>query len=600
MTVVNPIKDDDKCPCGTGREYKDCCQTSDRNTRREDFLQRTGVRIGGSDIYGKKQPVSEIYKILSNIPIAQAILELSSIGIILANTKHRAELDKKLTRDLLDVYQYQRFVNFSKKLSCEYVLFTEKAVTILMQMSRVHCSKDNVYRGKGSYRHQIGRAILLINDLIAEINNYGELDPDLPRIDAINKITPSIIRDAIFRDSDQVRYAIPRASLIFDKFKATVKNKFDFDVIISSMCGFDFKTYFEASYVINGYWDMQTYDEWSSEHVVIDPENVFLNMGASKDRYRKALNYFTQDAIADAPVLPGDNDINGWRCFVYEMYDLRRRPLLKIDGKICCGSKKFLEALWWHAPYYLVMDNSVNKEKDAFFKFLGDSMEEYIYCLTKDALGQKCSRRALRNGTPVNDGVIELATNWLAFIETKAARPTKEMASGNTPLLDMKEFKSKIHYGAKQLADRIREFRSENSYSGRISPCLVTMGFLPLDSVLWELIHSGIQDTGLMVDLNNDPLLISDPLGWEVFCSLVKSGTSVHEIFNKRLSKTDLKTGSFKDYLYIVHCASNEPPHIDLLSLYEDIVEGVMKTFDKGKLNRDTIPGAWKTIFPIP
>ncbi len=582
----------------SGRAYFECCKMSDQNTTAQCFTERMVVRVCGRDLYSGSLGINEIIQILKTIPLKAAIIELSSAGILLANSIPSDGTTEKLTQHFLDDYQLKKFRSFERRHEGKMVLMSEQGVMVLLQMARIYCERNADPGSIGMYRAKMGRAMLIVNDLLARIDDYGQLPNIAARLSILRGLTPFLMRQSIFMDSDQPRYSIPRSVLIFSKMNKIVANTFSVDDVIRNACGFDLKTFLEAAFIVNGYWLTQTYDKWAPQQVIINPSTVFSLMGNSASRYSKALDYFTQDTVADAPTLPLEEDVDGWRRFVYGAYDLRKRPLLRLDDGVYCGSLKFTQDLYWHAPYYLVIDNSIDTEKDRFFQFCGDSFEEYIFALTRDAFGENCSRIELASGTPFNDGVIKITDDWLLIIETKAAKPTRNMASGNTPFLDMSEFENKIHYGAQQLADRITEYRRETGYNGRISPCLLTMGSMPLNSMLWELINDGIRDTGLAADLRNDLLLISDPVGWEVFCSLVRAGDSAADILNQRLTQTNWKTDKFKDFLYCVPCQSSEPPHEGLLSLHEDIVEDICKTFNRGTYKRRSIGDEWRQIFP--
>ena len=176
---------------------------------------------------------------------------------------------------------------------------------------------------------------------------------------------------------------------------------------------------------------------------------------------------------------------------------------------------------------------------------------------------------------------------------------TEEMASGDTPLIELDDFEKKIRYGLRQLSKRIGEYRAETGFDGRITPVLVTMGFIPLDSMIWELIHHGIRDTGLMDDLKVDLPIMTDPVGWECLCAAVRSGHDARKIFELRLTRTDWKTGDFKAFLYqAVFKQTGEPPHKELLSLFENIVDRITQNFRSGSLRSTKLIGAWKEVFP--
>jgi hypothetical protein len=476
------------------------------------------------------------------------------------------------------------------------IIFTEQGVLVLLQLSRAYCRKIDHSAQIGEYRQNLGKAILLINDLLANIDSIGQnqLEGEL-RANYINRITPFLIRQYLFVDSDEVRYALPRSKIIFELFKDRMGHKFDISSVVKQSYGFDLNVFFETSMFLWIYWGGLTSKEFDKNYVAMNPDTVFSKMIEEGKDYQSALKAFSQDAIMDPTLIPNRNDMDAWRCFVYQMYDLRRKPLLRLGENLYCGSMKFLGDLWWHAPYYLVIDKCVDKKP--FFEYLGDAFEEYIFRLSKNAFGERCSRFVLDNGNPLNDGVVELALDWKIVIEAKAARPTKEMTSGNTPLLLMKEFETKIKKGIRQLAKRIQELRSDG-FIGRISPCMVAMGFLPLDMHIWEIIHDGIRETVILADENIDCLIISDPAGWELFCALVTSGVSAESILNLRLSRTDLKYGNFKDFLRAEILKKDKTFHVGLVSLFEDFMEGLTSgAFGVSSFARLTESGIWKKIF---
>ena len=568
---------------------------SDLNTNPNNLFKGIKVRVGGYDLYGKKQPLDKIIDYLKKIPVDAALAEITCLSTLF----HNGLVEKNILSYYLDRYQLDKLDKWKKSRKKSAVVFSEQGLLVLLQLARIFANKGKSGWNLGQCRFQIGRMLLLVNDILAEVDSIPDCKTDVEdRIQYVKRWSPFFVRQLLYIDSDQIRYAIPRSRIVFSINRELVEKKFDVSQKMVDQIGVSLDSYYELILMVFTYWKGMRPERLDLNRVSMNGDTVFEKTGNS-NHFQESLKHISQqydDIHCDS--IPDQNDIDGWRSFVYQMYDLRKKPLLSSEGRIYCGSLRFLEELIWQSPYYLMLDILEKDDKNLFFQYMGESFERYVYRLSKDAFGESCSQYCLQNGNPLNDFVVDLSNDWKIIVEAKACRPTSSMTSGNTPLLEMKEFDSKIKYGISQLSDRISELRAEG-FRGRVSPVLLSMGPIPVNGHIWEMINSGIMKTGFYSDQQCDWLIIADPVGWEVFCAEVKSGNNAESILELRLSRTDLKYGSFKDFLYREVCQGKlEAENSSLLSLYEDVFDEILSSsFNGGLSDRRYEMGLWKSVF---
>jgi hypothetical protein len=349
-------------------------------------------------------------------------------------------------------------------------------------------------------------------------------------------------------------------------------------------------------------FSQQEYNQWNGDNFRIDRVRYFENIKVRREPLDAALAALSMDAKATSAELPSQGDAKGWRDLAYGSFDLRKRPLLSLGNFLYCGNVSFVEDLFWSWPYYAVIDDltAKGKSRKPFFDAFGEAFEDYVQDLGAYAFGTKFRQITMKSNVPLDDGVIDVAPDWLAVVEVKGARPTVALLLGEQPLTEVQDFETKIRPGIQQLADRIGEYLSESGFKGRISPILVTSGFLPFDPIIWELINTELVQTGIYKLPNVDAPIVCDPVGWEVLCALVKSGTELGTMLNARLTKTHWKSGPFKTFLYeYIGRPDREPMLRPRISLYGDIVDKLAQRLGPTKLVRDEIgPGEWRAVFP--
>jgi hypothetical protein len=264
---------------------------------------------------------------------------------------------------------------------------------------------------------------------------------------------------------------------------------------------------------------------------------------------------------------------------------------------------EFIVEALWDLPYYLVLDalKNASRKRQDYWRFLGSSFELYITSLLKLSFGPRFRTIDTGvSGNPLNDGVVFLDQDVMLVFEIKKYRPTTNLTVDETPITESEDFEKRILDGFQQLSNRIEEYVSSTGFSGRLVPFLVTMGFIPMSPQVWELMNTRLSDLFVLRCLQIDFPVVSDPLGIEVFTAAVRSGVSAIELLDKRDEKTTWRQGAFKDFLYEAFAEMNleEPRNEVLVNLFEDMAEVVAGRFGSKVWDRDSVPGAWRDVFP--
>jgi hypothetical protein len=560
-------------------------------------------RLGYENLEIKQQlGVKFMIKTLTEMPLLETILRVSSINLLISNDKRIDKTESRLREVHLNPNLQNRILRFEQQEGVG-VVFNRQAALLLIHLSRHYCSANTPPNSLKHLDLNLGLLFLLANDFLTFIEDLKFKDNDLDH--NLRLMAPHITRQYLFNHSYQERYLVPQSWLIFEglKDKAKAHNFIDLSAILKETRGFTLDEYFTVLTILYCYWGRLTFEKWEHKYIIIDPEVVFEKIKIPKEKYLKILDSLSVKVCPTAKH-PDLKNILDWKKEIYEYFELRLKPLIKIDNRYVCSDIEFVKSAFWNGPYHMILtDYPQTPIAKKMMNFLGDTTEFFVRAVGKDAFKEKFKDIINGNGHPLGDGVIEINKDWIVIIESKAARPGIEIVSGDKPITELNDFKKLLKDGITQLNDRISEYREHDKFTGRITPILITAGHVPQHEIIWDFVMKELGKLSIMNDKKTDFPFVMDLEAWNVICAAEKAKIHISEILTARYKNDSVKTSSPSYFLFRLifnDQTLQEPLHPELFSLFEDRMEGLTtKLFEKIFKKRTTTTGIWKPIFDL-
>jgi hypothetical protein len=549
-----------------------------------------GVRLGAKEIWDDSggDPYQGLKTTLNGISKDPALQLVTGLGILISNSD-RDELESKLRNkfwrtDVLDIIK-----TFAEKAPVK--MFSDISYLVVLQMIRSgHLGSEKSGDSVEKTLEKLGKALLYSNELASTYSSRADEDPE--------SYIRFSCREILFNHEPQLRYTLARSYLIYEHLKPSLTQDPDFiDINLEFKNAFNFELsdFFDAIFCVYSYWGQQSIDKWDPSYTVINPTVVFpQNKG---EQLLRVLKELSADLFCDLQMPQTDAE---WRQFVYEFFDLKRRPLLLHEGVYYCSILRFVQELYWNGPYYLLIDSiSDQAKKKRLFRYLGKAQEIYIQKIAHYSFGKKFKILKTPQGHPLGDGCIELKANQLVVLESKASRPSRELISGTELPKETTSAKKMLYDGLEQLSDRIQEY-IKGGYTGRVFPVLITGGYFPLNPQLWD--HFLEKTRGLFL-FNNPQIafpLVIDIEAFEIICASRSAGMNILKLLQEK-ARTEWQKEGFNAYLYHHYFPSqkkSEPPLPVLLDVFHHRMYQLSKSlFPDKELKKIHDTNSWKEVF---
>jgi hypothetical protein len=578
-------------------------------------LTSVKVKIGSSEI-GVDPNLKYVQEAFSKYYYIDLIAILTTLNLSIS-TLDDEDIDNKLRNKFINPHANQKLIEFEKSMGKIGVVFTRQTHLILIEMAIKFGKRDN---SQMINLFDIGFSVLVVNSFIALVENTVVEQKKAARLKKakenpkkfrryktidIDDYADHAFKQYLFNHNTQLRYSIPRSFLVYKGLSEAAKphlKYIDIDSLISEKRKMNLLELSDVLIIVYSYFGdfkLQYFDSGR----FIQKKLIFNGVVETKKvTFQNFLERISVDVDLYRPEIPNYTDLKSWFSYMYKFHDFRLCPLIKAnttDGVLYfCSDINFIISAFWDAPYNIVLtDYPVDQKlKEDFFGFLGDTFECYIQKIAAYAFKEKFKLKVLKNDIPLNDGVIEVENNWEVIIEAKAARPSMELASGLKPIEEVYDFEKLIRKGMKQLNKRIVEYR-EQGYNGRISPILITSGFVPLNSLIWSRFRSKLADLEIFKGTISDHPILLDVESWEVICSSNLKNNDFSRLIRKKLSSKNYIEMPPHDFLYSDYFVSREPEFEELLSLKSDLWKhSIRELFEKEPKLKDS-GSTWKSIF---
>jgi len=194
----------------------------------------------------------------------------------------------------------------------ERIVFFPQQILFTMKMALLHSpDRDDPRANQDEFRDPLVELLLMAADFL---DNQITLPED--RAEAEGRIVAYLVQDYLLNMREQLRYLVPRASLLYIKLPSEPHLRGDTDFIdlavsFQAATGLDLKDYLAFGFMMAGWWGSQSYlrGTYDSTHEAINPATFFANSTIDRTYATRLLWSFVQNyetARAAVAARPGN------------------------------------------------------------------------------------------------------------------------------------------------------------------------------------------------------------------------------------------------------------------------------------------------------
>ncbi|HRK06597.1 MAG TPA: hypothetical protein PLZ57_02410 [Pseudobdellovibrionaceae bacterium] len=545
---------------------------------------------------GSPRTIGDLITRLSTLPARPTQVILSQIQCLIVNEKGDY-FEKRMQQHHLSPQALQALKRFSASKNVKVRLFTDMPILLVQEIFRQHHDPTLPEAPPDQIIQPLIEAILIANDICNAITAAPTQDLSNP-----DNYATFALREILFNHSDQFKYMVGRSFLVYDGLKDRCRLEFPddfFDVedFYQAKLGISLRVYFHSIFAIFSIWCRQKFDHIDPRYNIIQPKQ-WLENAAARAQINPVLTRFTQAWVSPITVTAASTH-DEIRSFLYELFDLRARPLLEIPEGNLCGNLNFIMRKYWDGPYYDVIASGTNREKDQFFRFLGRTLEMYVQGLLQAAFKMRFKKLVSSSGNPISDAIVDLKPNWRLVFEVKAKRPTRDMVSGTQAPAELRSVAQMAFEGLEQLDLRIQDMIADG-FTGRITPILVTGGHFPINDFLWRHYFQRVGTLSFFQNKQVDWPQFMDVEALEAFTGLVGSA-SIADMMREKLSE-DWKKESFQSFLFGYYLVSGQVQEVFnpvSNALYQDRMADLTATLFPESARKMPSNNSWRSHFKL-
>ncbi len=447
------------------------------------------------------------------------------------------------------------------------IVFFQQQILFMAKMATLYAPDRDDARPDLEFRDALVELLLMAADF------FDRFDLSADPGDLERALIAHQVRNYLLNTTEQLRYLIPRASLLYLKLPLEPELRGDADfvdlpAVFQAASGFDLKDYLAFGIGIIGWFLEQSYlrRTRTPERESINPRTFFSRATIDPGRARRLLATFvhTYDSAKTAfEARHGDQNR-----LTYDFLPFMAKPLYAIREDIVVPIHLgYLEARFTNAIYWTISDHLENAERLKFRRFFGRIFEAYVQRSFARSLPPETglARRVFPEftyqtgkGEAKTSDVVLLYPRTAIFLEVTATRIRFEATgiSGDLSAFD-RDIDLIILQNARQLTDRIRDFRRGlYSFDGvtardidRIFPVIVTIHSIPESSLIWDHIRAGLAGQKLLGDAGVERLQLMDIEELEILEPILHQGVSVLDILEARAADPERRNIGLKNFL---------------------------------------------------
>jgi hypothetical protein len=547
-----------------------------------------------SELAGTQPTLNAFISSLRDVGLRSLLFSLSRLLTVLhVDGVHRQDLqaflrDQVLTPIMLG--RLRRLPNWSER-----VLFFPQQILFTAKMAILHAPDRDDRRPDSEFRDVIVELLLMSAEFLDQIE-LPESRRDLEQI-----LIAHQVRSYLISPTEQVRYMIPRASLLYLKLPLDPELRSDSDFLdlpaaFRTATGFDLKDYLAFGVAIFLWFSQQSHlrRTYQQQRESLNPHTFFSESKINPNYARRLLDTFVH--TYDTARAAFDARLPDAHRLTYDFLPFIARPLYQIrDNIIVPIHLGYLEARFTNAIYWTISDSLPNHDRLRFRRFFGRIFENYVRRALLRAIPDHPSlaRRLFPEftySTPHGDrktsDLVVLYPRTAIFIEVTATRIRLEATAISGDLRAFEEDVGKIILAnARQMTHRIRDFRQGlYAFAGvtrndidRIFPVVVTINSIPESTPIWNHILGMLTDRGLLMEPGVERLQLIDVEELDMLEPVLSQGLSLLDILEARSADNERRNIGLKNFL--IARFPGERANEFLRSEYDDIGQHAKSLF---------------------
>jgi hypothetical protein len=449
----------------------------------------------------------------------------------------------------------------------ERIVFFPQQLLFAAKIAILYAPDRDDPRPNEEFRDIVIELLLMAADFLDQL----ELPDDREELERV--LVAYQVRNYLHNATEQVRYMIPRASLLylqlpFDSELHGDPDFVDLPAVFRDASGFELKDYLAFGFGVFVWFNGQSYlrESYLSEHESINPGTFFSTSVIDHDYARRLLASFTHtydSARAAFQARPGDPAAAS-----YDFRPFMERPLYAIrDDIIVPLQLDYLEARFTNAIYWTISDYLHGEDRRRFRRFFGRVFEVYVRRSLQRAIRDEAAlaRRVFpeftyrtRHGDRKTSDIVLVYPRTAIFLDATAMRIRFEATAVSNDVAAFDTDVGQIIIAkAQQLTDRIRDFRAGlYGFGGvtardidRIYPVIVTIQSIPESTVIWGRIRDRLASHGLLTDPGVESLQLVDVEELEVLETILPQGVSLLDILQARAADPERRNIGLKNFL---------------------------------------------------
>ncbi len=519
-----------------------------------------------SELMGRESSLEEFIARLRGVGLRSLLASLSRLMTLLhVDGVSRLELQAILRDQTFSPETLTRLRRLPN--ARERIVFFPQQVLFTAKMAILHSPDREDLRPDLEFRDIVAELLTIAADFLDRIT-LPEDPAELERV-----LVAHLVRNYLHNMTEQVRYLIPRASLLYLKlpFDTELRGDADFidiPAVFRTARGFDLKDYLAFGFGVFLWFSSQSFlrSTYNPEHDSINPNTFFSQSTIDLDYARRLLASFTHTYDSAKGAFEARAGDPGK--LSYDFLPFMARPLYAIrDDVIVPAHLGYLEACFTNAIYWTISDHLRAENRLRFRRFFGRIFETYVRRSLGRAVPDEAglARRVFPEftyGTPhgqrKTSDVVLLYPRTAVFLDATATRIRFEATAVSD---DVTAFDTDVDQiivaNARQLTDRIRDFRDGHYDFGgvtakdvdRIFPVILTVHSIPESTVIWNHIRGILADRGLLTAPGVQPLQLVDVEELEVLETILPQGVSLLGILEARAGDPERRNIGLKNLL---------------------------------------------------
>ncbi len=519
-----------------------------------------------SEFFGAEPTLEKFIAMLRTVGLHSLLLSLSRLITILHN-------DGVATPDLQRLLRDQSFTPemFTRLRQLENwrerIIFFPQQILFAAKLALLHSPDQADERPDPDFRDVLIELLLMAADFLDRL----ELPDDRRALESV--MLAHQVRNFLLNTTDQVRYMVPRASLLYLKlpFDPELRGDPDFidlPAVFRAATGFDLKDYLAFGFAVLAWFLQQSYlrATFRDDHASLNPNTFFSDAAIDPVLARRFLESFVHTrASAKAAFDARAGDASK---LTYDFLPFMAKPLYKIRGDVVVPMHlSYLEARFTNGIYWTIFDHLQGRDRLKFTRFFGRVFEAYVRRSFERSMPNEppLARRVFPeftyrtpHGNRKTSDLVLLYPRTTIFLEATASRIRLEATAISGDLSAFEADVAKVILeNARQLTHRIRDFRAGlYNFDGvtsrdidRIFPVIVTVHAIPESTIIWDHIRRMLSDRELLTDSRIDRLQLIDVEEIEILETIFPQGISLLEILEARAADPERRNIGLKNFL---------------------------------------------------